>query len=423
MRKKARCTQGVVLAIWLLFALAAGLVCAMRSLKAVDLHVYHAAARSFFLQSGPMYGPNEELGWPMLYRYPPLFLCLFRPFASLPLWTVAGIWAALKVILLGPLVWAFYWRYPPSRFRPALWTSALLFLPYLAYELQMGNVQFLLVEMVCFALLLGDQRPVVSSLLLGLATAIKVWPVFILPFLAVRGHGRWRIGVQGLAATAAFTIAPGLWLGWGRLSDLLTQWFVQERRINALLGDRWYPSQSLRGAMLRYLTTMDYSRLPDQNYPHVNFISLNSWEVRQFWLVMAVLLGLFALFQVYRSADDGGAYSLFFCFLLIVEANVHKLAYATLLWPILYAGIVMADRSAPRSSRWLLTGATAVAILQPLVPGATSQRLMQALGIDFLGVLIPLTVAFLASNVSFRSGAVHSENNDESKQSIKSPYA
>jgi hypothetical protein len=113
------------------------------------------------------------------------------------------------------------------------------------------------------------------------------------------------------------------------------------------------------------------------------------------------------LFRVYRSADDISAYSLFFCFLLIVEANVQKLAFVTLLWPILYAGIVMADRTAPRSSCWLLTGATAVATLQPLVPGATSQRLMQVLGIDFLGALIPLTVALLASMVSFKSGAVH----------------
>src|SRR6266567_5400435 len=55
-----------------LFAIAAGVVCAMRPLKAVDLHVYHAAAKSFFLQSGSMYGPNQEFAWPMLYRYPPL---------------------------------------------------------------------------------------------------------------------------------------------------------------------------------------------------------------------------------------------------------------------------------------------------------------------------------------------------------------
>ena len=88
----------------LLFALAASGVCALRPLKAVDLHVYHAAARSFFFLSGPMYGPNQEFGWPMTCRYPPLFICLFRPFASLPLSVAAGIWAALKVLLLGPSV-------------------------------------------------------------------------------------------------------------------------------------------------------------------------------------------------------------------------------------------------------------------------------------------------------------------------------
>jgi len=158
--------------------------------------------------------------------------------------------------------------------------------------------------------------------------------------------------------------------------------------------------------MLRYWTAMDYSGLPDQNYPHVNFVSWNSWEVRQFWLVLAVLLGLFALVQVYRSANDCIAYSLFFCFLLIVEPNVQKLTYTTLLWPILYAGVLMAERGVSRSWRWLLTGALAVAVLQPLVPGAASQRLMQVLGIDFLGVLVPLTVALLACDVSSLSATV-----------------
>jgi len=50
------------IALSLLLALAAGAVGALRPLKAVDLHVYHAAARSFFLLFGSMYGPNQELG-------------------------------------------------------------------------------------------------------------------------------------------------------------------------------------------------------------------------------------------------------------------------------------------------------------------------------------------------------------------------
>ena len=77
------------------------LVCAMHPLKAVDLHVYHAATRGFFFShSSPMYGPNAGLGWPMINRYPPLFLCLFRPFGFFPLWVVAGLWAGLEVVFL-----------------------------------------------------------------------------------------------------------------------------------------------------------------------------------------------------------------------------------------------------------------------------------------------------------------------------------
>jgi hypothetical protein len=380
----------------LLFALAAGAVCALRPLKAVDLHVYHAAARSFFLLSGPMYGPSQEFGWPLIYRYPPLFLCLFRPLAFLPLSAVAGIWAGLEVLLLGPLVLIWCRRYTPSRFGPALCLSAFLLLPYLLYSLQAGNVQLFLVEMVCLALLLGDEHPFVASLLLGLATAIKVWPGFILPFLAIRGRKRWRIGVQALAATAVFTVAPGFWLGWTNFFHLLQQWFLQERRINALLGDRWYPSQSLRGVMLRYLTRMDYSGLPDRNYRQVNLLSLPSWEVRHFWLILAITLGLLALVWVYRCASDGAAYSIFFCSLLIIQPNVWVTMYVALLWPVLYAGVVLTDPKAPRFARGMLMGTAAIAVLVPLIPGAASQRLAQVLGVNFLGVLVPLTIVHLA---------------------------
>ncbi|MGD0697212.1 MAG: glycosyltransferase family 87 protein [Terriglobia bacterium] len=394
-----------VIAVSLLLAVAAGAVCALRPLKAVDLHVYHTAAVSYFLQSGPMYGPNHEFGWPMLYRYPPLFLCLFRPFASLPLSVAAGMWAALKVLFLGPLAVMWYRRYPPSRLGPALGISALLLLPYLLYELQVGNVQLFLVEMVCLALLLCDEHPIASSLLLGLATAIKVWPAFILPFLAARG--RWRVGVQAFAATGAFTVLPGFWLGWTNLFHLLKQWFLQEQRINALLGDRWYPSQSLRGVMLRYLTRMDYSGLPDQNYRPVNFVSLPAWEVREFWLVLAIVLGVLALLWVFRCASDVAAHSMFFCSLLIIEPNAQRIAYVTLLWPSLYAGIVLTDQKTLRLARWVLLGAAAVAVLEPLVPGAASQRLAQVLGIDFLGVLVPLAIVHLACSSRGISSPLH----------------
>jgi len=141
---------------------------------------------------------------------------------------------------------------------------------------------------------------------------------------------------------------------------------------------------------------MDYCGLPDQNYPHVNLISLPSWEVRQFWLILAIILGLLALLWAYRCASDGAVYSIFFCSLLIIQPNVRGTIYVALLWPTLYAGVVLTDPTAPRFARWVLMGAAAIAVLKPLVPGAASQRLAQVLGIDFFGVLVPLTIAHLA---------------------------
>ncbi len=380
-------------ALWLLSILLASSGCAWH-LKAADLRVYYAAASSYFYHSGPMYGPNAVFGWPMFYRYPPLFLCLFRPFALLPLRAAAALWAGLKVFLLGPLLWRWRQRFiAPSRLWPAVSVPALLLLPYLVHELESGNVQLLLVELVCFALLLCDEHPFVSSLLLGLTAAIKVWPAFLFPYLALRG--RWRLGVHASLAAALLTVAPACWLGWKNMFHLLAQWYTQEKRINALLGDKWYPSQSLRGVMLRYLTWMDYSDLPDRNYRHVNLVSWPSIDVRHLWLLLAVLLVVFSLALVYRCAHDAAAYSIFFCFLLIIQPNVHPIIYVTLLWPALFAGIVMTHQRSPRFARWVLKGAAAVAVLVPLVPGASFQRLAQVLGVDFLGVLLPLTLVLV----------------------------
>ncbi|PYU22082.1 MAG: hypothetical protein DMG32_19125, partial [Acidobacteria bacterium] len=55
------------------------------SRRSVDFPVYHYSARKMLSGTGPLYGPGSGIGWPQVYRYPPLFLVLFIPFALLPL--------------------------------------------------------------------------------------------------------------------------------------------------------------------------------------------------------------------------------------------------------------------------------------------------------------------------------------------------
>src|SRR5215469_2911729 len=66
----------------------------------MDFRVYHFGARGVFNGTRPVYGLTSGLGWPMHYRYPPLFLLLFAPLALLPLGPAAVVWVLLKVVLL-----------------------------------------------------------------------------------------------------------------------------------------------------------------------------------------------------------------------------------------------------------------------------------------------------------------------------------
>src|SRR5947208_8968624 len=70
----------------------------------MDFRVYHYGARGVFDGTRPVYGESSGLGWPMHYRYPPLFLLLFAPFAALPLTWGAGLWVVLKILVLVALV-------------------------------------------------------------------------------------------------------------------------------------------------------------------------------------------------------------------------------------------------------------------------------------------------------------------------------
>src|SRR5207249_8565882 len=70
------------------------------ALHPMDFRVYHYGARGVFDGTRPVYGETSGLGWPMHYRYPPLFLLLFAPFAILPLGLAAAIWVVLKILVL-----------------------------------------------------------------------------------------------------------------------------------------------------------------------------------------------------------------------------------------------------------------------------------------------------------------------------------
>src|SRR5213083_2794580 len=121
----------------------------------MDFRVYHYGARGVFDGTRPVYGAASGLGWPMHYRYPPLFLLLFAPLAALPVRWGAALWVTLKIAVLVPLLRAMLRRLQPGRTGGAdwsLWAGFLFIIPYLVEEFRYGNAQFFVLALTATSL-------------------------------------------------------------------------------------------------------------------------------------------------------------------------------------------------------------------------------------------------------------------------------
>src|SRR6185503_21348513 len=126
----------------------------------MDFRVYHSGALGVFEGTRPVYGETSGLGWPMHYRYPPLFLLLFAPFAFLPIGVAAVIWLILKIFVLLWLLSKLVEFPPPPR---DFFITFLLITPYLVEEFRYGNAQFFIFGLTAPALLLALRQPLLSS--------------------------------------------------------------------------------------------------------------------------------------------------------------------------------------------------------------------------------------------------------------------
>jgi hypothetical protein len=359
--------------------------------RPVDFPVYHYGTRHMLARSGPLYGPESGVGWPQVYRYPPLFLILFIPFALLPLRLAAVIWAALKFGVLGFLTRALFLRLRTRALGLQL-LSVLPALPYLAVEFHYGNAQFFIFALVAAALLSLDERPTLSAVMLALAISLKVWPLFFVPYLMARK----RAGVAGLALVlaAGFTLLPAGYFGWHANASLLHQWANQEVSIATTAGEPaiiGFPSQSLHSVLMRFLVSLNYAGLTDSNYPKLNLATFDPRVVELLWSILAGAgyVGLLLLARRKPRSEDLTTHSIAFCTLLLLQPFTQIGDLAILLWPIAAAVAALYDNAdLPAWARAALFVALSLMVLKPLVPTREMQRFLQIAGVDFAALFL-----------------------------------
>lgn len=232
----------------------------------VDLSVFYEAARSLNAGRTP-YVPG--------YLYPPFFAVLVRPLATLSLATASIIWLLLNLVAMvaAAALSARFVRASRGAFFVALVTITLI--PASSSTLLLGQVNLLVTLLVVGTLVICLRSPLdsrsefIAGSLLGLAIAIKVFPIRIAASFIIR---RRFYAILAMLLTLFGTIVLGILFGGGventiyYFTDLLPK-LISQSASNP-------ENQSLYGVVARLFssTTHRFAVLTDDNFVTVTLL-------------------------------------------------------------------------------------------------------------------------------------------------------
>ncbi|KWV44790.1 hypothetical protein AS156_01890 [Bradyrhizobium macuxiense] len=195
-----------------------------------DWMVFYGAIRSVLDGNAPLIFDGDRftgflntafadwLSKPLAFRpwaYPPSFLMLLLPFASLGFF---GSYLAFQAASAGLMAVTLRANAAGSP-SPGILLAMVLLCPASAINVIDGQVAFLVVALIVAGLGSLEKRPVLGGLALGLLT-FKPQFCILVP-LALIAAGRWRaLWAAGLSALA-MAVASGLIFGW----DLWLRWY------------------------------------------------------------------------------------------------------------------------------------------------------------------------------------------------------
>ena len=365
--------------------------------------MYYAAGQSLISGRTDLYAPDFALGRVMDYRYPPFFLSALMPLWFLPYSLAAYVWYLLSVLEIIGCVLIVVRVFPSFRRSWILWlVVGFGVIQYFVMALHYGNAH-LLATFLLFASLyyVLQQKDLPAAALMALAITIKLTPVLLLPYFALKR--RWTLVASVCVFLVAFNIAPSIYFGFRGNGELLRSWYGHVVASQEFHEDNGPINLSLKGQLRRYLSTVDYSQRVDGDvqYPAINLASLSRQRVVGVWAVIAA--GLFAgvLFLVWRGGsrsqagvqhsdlDRGGFFahelSLMLCLMLFAGPLTSKIYFIALFWPAACLAGFAVDRKTDEGklAMVVLVVAALVNSVLPLLPGRSVQRLLLVVGVDF----------------------------------------
>lgn len=226
-----------------------------------DLAVYRGAI-STWIDGGSLYDfrlehEAREGGFP--FTYPPFAALVLLPTAWVPTVVADNAWTALSMLLVAAMSVFLVWRAPrttgtwlgpePSRPRLAGWaamTSLALLLTFPGvHNIVLGQVSFLIIALVLFDV--GGLVPArYRGVLVGLAAAIKLTPLIVVPYFLVTRQ--WRAAALSTGTFAAATLLAFA----ANPSDSVAYWTRQLLETSNVGEPATVQNKSLLGLLARW---------------------------------------------------------------------------------------------------------------------------------------------------------------------------
>lgn len=197
----------------------------------MDFEVYYYAAKSFLAGNtvyGVAYG-SSEVGF---YKYSPFVLLLYTPASLLPFHLAAILnYFFLSLTMITAILTSSYlvvkviYGEKNNIGNKILLIVFFLSLTFLNRDLLMGNVNALLLLLICLALFLTRKsKPIIAGFLLAVAILFK--PYLLIVVLPLLGNKKIKTFLSTLFFVLVLSVLPFLFSGWSGGNQLYHGWIA-----------------------------------------------------------------------------------------------------------------------------------------------------------------------------------------------------
>jgi hypothetical protein len=350
--------------------------------KTKDYGLWYWAGQQV-LHGGSLY--PDKIGEYFEFIYPPLpaiLLAIPSWFGKIPLYIVLSILNVVAWWCTGILSNAM----TGSGREPGPWLEALPAFVTVTFVFDMfdlGQPNLVLLAMMLYGFwCLQHQRSWLAGFMFALATAIKVFPIAVLPYLI------WRRKWAAAVATVAFTgillyVVPAPIRGFERNAAELKTWYQgmvgssSEKGFGQRDEQNWsWVNQSIIAVTHRLVRPLNYNQ-EDPNKPPrtMNIIDVDYKTAN--WIVLAVsaLLGLGFVAVMPRQArrtarSDAEELGILFCLMTVASPLARQYYFMWLFLPmtVLMHRAAFDERANVRLGTWLALGAAGILMLLSLPP-------------------------------------------------------